>query len=1274
MRPVGVVGPGARRPGPEVAMSTADLDLGRYKLGWSDAEDYIFKPKKGLSEEIVREMSAMKREPEWMRNFRLRALKRFFAKPMAPWFAVNMPDLDFDDIYYYVKPTEGQVKDWDALPDSIKSTYEKLGIPEAERKYLAGVTAQYECVRGSTRVWTTSGMRPIKELAAGDEVFALDETSKQIVRTEVFGQRCSGEKEVFEITARGRTIGASANHPFLVLRDERQEGRKHARFRARWVPVEELRVGDLVAIATDVPDFGEPASLMVPDRPEAEGFPTTTTEDLCWWAGVYLGDGYLKQSKWPVVEIAVDRTDLELVDEIKRVTLDLFGIDLVLSADGSRLRGRGTAALAEFVELNGLGGTSHTKRLPDWCFGLPRSQRLALVAGLLDSDGYVRNHASAKDAMFCSANATLLAQLKELLAMCGIGSSRVISVRNRHPFDRDRILQAYHLRLSGRFDQLPARSPRRRDRLGQRQQFHTYRTAKGTVFRSHTSESLGFVKVESIKAVGVEPVFDIEVAGHHNFVADGFVVHNSEVVFHRNREDLEAKGVLFCDMDSAVRDYPDIVKRWFGTIIPPNDNKFAALNSAVWSGGSFIYVPPGVNVDMPLQAYFRINAENMGQFERTLIIADEGAQVHYIEGCSAPVYTTDSLHSAVVELVALPGSRITYTTIQNWSNNVYNLVTKRARAEAESHVEWIDGNIGCLAEGSRVTTPGGVKPIELVSPGDQVLSYDDQSGRLCFRTVTAKRFSGYQPVREVRSGARMLRVTDNHPFYSYRYDPSRAKKSGRYELAYVRADELERAIVPVTSIDYGHPHKLHVPDAMRSYTGGNQYSKSFDSVRARRVRMAPIEETTDDIMWLFGLFVGDGSIDRAPAKDGGSRWAHVTFSVPRDDRARGRLVEVMERVMPGVAPGERRDGVTLRWSSIELADLFEENGFATGARVKRLPAWVLDLPESQRLSLVAGYLDSDGCAPKDAGYFSIKSVNRALLEDVADVLTSLGISCRLHTEHDEERPVEILGYASTSRGSHILVFPGDPRILERVSESLRQAVLAAPPKTLRWFRQVGRSQIVLPESVEIRKVDAGAPAEVVPTWDIEVDGTGNFVSEGFIVHNSRLTMKYPSVYLMGPKASGEVLSVAYAGAGQHQDAGAKMIHVAPETTSTIVSKSISKDGGLSTYRGLVRVDEGAKHAKSFVRCDALILDEDSTSETKPYMEVAERDAQIGHEATVSKVGEDQLFYLMSRGLSESQAMSMIVNGFIEPVVRTLPMEYAVEWSRLIELQMEGSVG
>ena len=343
--------------------------------------------------------------------------------------------------------------------------------------------------------------------------------------------------------------------------------------------------------------------------------------------------------------------------------------------------------------------------------------------------------------------------------------------------------------------------------------------------------------------------------------------YESEVVYHKNREDLERQGVIFCDMDTALREYPEIVRAYFGKVIPSNDNKFSALNSAVWSGGSFIYVPEGVEVEMPLQAYFRINAENMGQFERTLIIADKGSKVHYIEGCSAPVYSTDSLHSAVVEIVVKESARVTYTTIQNWSNNVFNLVTKRAIVEAEGHMEWIDGNIG-----------------------------------------------------------------------------------------------------------------------------------------------------------------------------------------------------------------------------------------------------------------------------------------------------------------------------------------------------------------------------------------------------------------------SRLTMKYPAVVMVGPKASGEVLSVAYAGEGQHQDAGAKMTHAAPETTSKIVSKSISKDGGRSSYRGLVRVEDEAYGCKSHVQCDALILDEDSISDTYPYMEIGSKDAVIGHEATVSKVADEQLFYLTSRGLTEEQATGMIVNGFIEPVTRTLPMEYAVEWSRLIELQMEGSVG
>ncbi len=467
-------------------MTTVDIDLGSYQLGWSDEEDYVFKPEKGLTEDLIRTMSSMKGEPEWMLDFRLKAYRRFLKKPTPTWGGGGrLETIDYDDIYYYIKPTEGQTADWDMVPESIKDTYEKLGIPEAERKFLAGVTAQYE----------------------------------------------------------------------------------------------------------------------------------------------------------------------------------------------------------------------------------------------------------------------------------------------------------------------------------------------------------------------------------------------SEVVYHRNREDLERLGVLFCDMDTAVREYPDLVREHFGKIIPPNDNKFAALNSAVWSGGSFIYVPPGVHLDEPLQAYFRINAESMGQFERTLIIVDEGAFVHYVEGCSAPTYSADSLHAAVVEVVVKEGGRCRYSTIQNWSNNVLNLVTKRAAAYKNATMEWIDGNLG-----------------------------------------------------------------------------------------------------------------------------------------------------------------------------------------------------------------------------------------------------------------------------------------------------------------------------------------------------------------------------------------------------------------------SGLTMKYPAVWLMEEGAHGEVLSIAFANSGQMLDAGAKMVHAAPNTTSLITSKSISKGGGRSAYRGLVRVEEGATNAHSYVMCDALLLDEDSRSDTYPYMEIEESNVDIGHEATVSKVGEDQLFYLMSRGLTEAQATAMVVAGFIEPIVKELPMEYAVELNRLIELQMEGSIG
>jgi Fe-S cluster assembly protein SufB len=356
-------------------------------------------------------------------------------------------------------------------------------------------------------------------------------------------------------------------------------------------------------------------------------------------------------------------------------------------------------------------------------------------------------------------------------------------------------------------------------------------------------------------------------AEKQRLVAGVAAQYESEVVYHAIRSDLEEQGVIFVDTDTALREHEELFREYFGTVIPVGDNKFAALNTSVWSGGSFIYVPKNVKVDIPLQAYFRINTENMGQFERTLIIVDEGAYVHYVEGCTAPIYSSDSLHSAVVEIIVKKNARCRYTTIQNWSNNVYNLVTKRAIAHEGATMEWIDGNIG-----------------------------------------------------------------------------------------------------------------------------------------------------------------------------------------------------------------------------------------------------------------------------------------------------------------------------------------------------------------------------------------------------------------------SKVTMKYPAVWMVGEHAKGETLSIAFAGEGQHQDAGSKMVHAAPNTSSTIISKSVARGGGRTSYRGLVLVEEGAYNSKSTVKCDALLIDDISRSDTYPYVDVRTDDVSMGHEATVSRVSDDQLFYLMSRGMNEDEAMAMIVRGFVEPIARELPMEYAIELNRLIELQMEGSVG
>ncbi len=715
--------------------------------------------------------------------------------------------------------------------------------------------------------------------------------------------------------------------------------------------------------------------------------------------------------------------------------------------------------------------------------------------------------------------------------------------------------------------------------------------------------------------------------------------YESEVVYHKLQEDLTRQGVIFLDMDSGLREHEDIVKKYFGTIIPQNDNKFAALNSAVWSGGSFIYVPPGVRIEMPLQAYFRINAENMGQFERTLIIVDENAYVHYVEGCTAPIYSSDSLHSAVVEIIVKRNGRCRYTTIQNWSNNVYNLVTKRAVAHEGATMEWVDGNLGCLAGDAQLfTNPSGPRSLADVQPGDKVYAFDLDKMRPVRRTVTGFKATGVQAVYGVETkNHRQIKATANHPFLVL----DRATPEGSATLEWKMLYDI-------------HPgHRIGVvrglPDDGAPYDLSGYVYSGHPRGRPKTTVRLPLE-STESLMWLLGAYLGDGYMERS-AKGVPNR---VYFAVPPADKSRAKLEDHLLEVF-GVE-GRQKGPVSLVVSSTILADFLLWLELGGTARTKRIPGWIFGLPVSQRLAFIEGYLDTDGQVRNRVepdgvtfGQLHFVSVNREVLEDLKLLAISCGLTPGKVSRYVRDRKLT-LGKVEQEYVSHTL------------SMNLRGNLDAIRSR---------RSPGMRLEFVPVREI---VPLPAEPTYDIEVEGAHNFVANGLLVHNSKVTMKYPAVWLLGERAHGEVLSIAFAGKGQHQDAGGKVVHIAPRTSSVITSKSISKNGGRAGYRGLLEVAKGAVGSKSKVVCDALILDEESRSDTYPYIQVDENDVELGHEATVSKIGEEQLFYLMSRGLSEAEASAMIVSGFVEPITKELPLEYAVEMNRLIQLQMEGSVG
>ena len=719
------------------------------------------------------------------------------------------------------------------------------------------------------------------------------------------------------------------------------------------------------------------------------------------------------------------------------------------------------------------------------------------------------------------------------------------------------------------------------------------------------------------------------------FLAGVGAQYESEMVYHSIQEHLEKQGVIFLSIEDGLKQYPDLFREYFGTVIPIEDNKFAALNSAVWSGGSFVYVPKGVKVDLPLQAYFRLNTANVGQFERTLIIVDEGASVHYVEGC--------------------------------------------------------------FLEGAMVRTRDGEKPIEEIQVGDEVMTHQGR-WRNVYNAQKRPYHGEVYHIRFYGDSKRELNVTAEHPLLVVRRERD-GMRNKDFQLSWSRADSVKEGdylVVPV-------PQPVMEPALAHSVT-----------VPVGRGRHAPVDREVNlpcepAFFRLLGYYFAEGHVDN-------EHYLSLSFHVDEKEFL-ADAKDLIERYF-GKSPIEnkpRQNGQTLVLSSTEIARTFARE-FGSNVYEKQIPEWVSSADPQLLAELIKGMWRGDGSYDSKKNMFRYNTVSAQLAYAFRDACLRLGIAASVNLQERELPRKDI--YAV------VIASPFNARFGEIVGVEARNGNDSGSPFALdENFMYLPIKQITVDEqetevynfSVEedesyvaegvvshnctapqyttdsfhsgvieiIVKKGARSRYSTVQNWSTNVynlvtqrakvfaDATHEWVDANI---GSKVTMKYPSCYLMEPGAHGEMLSMAFAGPGQTQDAGSKMVHFAPNTSSKVTSKSISKSGGRASYRGLLKVHKGAKGVKSNVVCDALLLDPKSRSDTYPYIEIDEDDVTIGHEASVSKVGEEQLFYLMSRGLSEEEATTMVVSGFIEPLVKELPMEYAVEMNRLIALQMEGSIG
>ncbi|MEK6934254.1 MAG: Fe-S cluster assembly protein SufB, partial [Nanoarchaeota archaeon] len=725
-------------------------------------------------------------------------------------------------------------------------------------------------------------------------------------------------------------------------------------------------------------------------------------------------------------------------------------------------------------------------------------------------------------------------------------------------------------------------------------------------------------------------------------LAGAGAIYESQAAYHNLKKEWEKRGVIFEDMDVALEKYPELVKKYFMTnCVPINDHKFAALHGAVWSSGTFIYVPKNVRVTIPLQAYFRMNAPGGGQFEHTLIVADEGSEVSYIEGC--------------------------------------------------------------FVEGTQITTNPSYKPIEKIKVGDNVLTHTGEYKKV-YHVYDRPLYNGdLYNIKVWGDSTQSVKCTEEHPFLTVKRE--RSNERNKVWIAnWSGAKKLEKGDYFLTPIN-------------RKVVSNDYLDFEVDYKRGKEIKRIKIDK---DFFRLIGYYLSEGSV---------SNNSYLNFSFSSEEREYIEDVKTLLKKLNVKSIDEyehkKNNGISVVASDSILARVFKN--FGTSASKKSLPLWVLlEDPEKQK-ELIIGLFRGDG------NYFNVKyergtkesirlnTVSQKLAKQTRDILLRLNIFAFLN-KRDRKKENRQTMYTVGITGEYMPTMGGllGIKIRDKLNNKKRATMFYiddkyayAPIREIRKRRvkdlkvynfAVEEDESYLASSVAVHNCSApkysvnNLHAGCVEIYvhknaRVRYSSIENWSSNTYNLNTKRavvdengviewingnlgscITMLYPSSILKGKNSKSDFIGIAFAGKDQNQDTGHKVIHLAENTSSTVQSKSISLDGGITTYRGQLKIIKGAKNSKSSVKCDALILDDKSKSDTIPFIEINEEKTDIAHEATAGKIGAEQLFYLMSRGLKEDEAMKMIVSGFIEPIAKELPGEYAIELNRLIELEMEGSVG